>query len=97
MSDTVSVFLGECRERLVKGEATYGPVRADNRNRCAEALDEARDAYNYIVPIMLVKHPTIKNTPEWQGTVSCIYRLYKALKKLEVVEKVLESTQEKGG
>lgn len=97
MPDSISLFLGECRERLKAGEATYGPVRADERNRCKEALDEVRDAYNYIVPILLAKHPSIKKTAEWQGTVALIYRLYKALKKLETTEKILEATQGEGG
>ena len=84
-------FLQICAERIASGEAKYGPVRADERNRCQEAKEELYDAYNYIVPIMLRKHPRIKLTDEWQNAVVALYRAYRAVVALQAVERRYEA------
>jgi hypothetical protein len=84
-------FLRVCAERIASGESKYGRVRADDRNRCREAREELYDAWNYLVPIMLVKHPRIKTTDEWSAAVTAVYRAYKAVCALEKVEAVYET------
>jgi len=83
-------FLKICGERIAAGEEKYGPVRSDDRNRCQEAIDEVHDCFNYTVPIMLAKHPSIKETIEWGLAVKCIFKLYIALDELKAVEVELE-------
>ena len=91
MEKQSDAFLKVCAERIQKGEAKYGPVRADDRNRCQEAIEEIQDCFNYVVPIMLAKHPKIKETAEWEWAVTCIYRTYKALVELKPIEDEMES------
>ncbi len=97
--DTPTVeFLKFCREGIEAGEAKYGPVRADERNRSKEAIEETRDIFNYLVPLMLVKHPKIKLHAEWEQAVTLTYRLYRALRELQRVEERFErQPAEKGG
>lgn len=97
MPDVSGEFLRICKERLDAGEAKYGPVRADDRNRSREAIEEIWDSFNYIVPIMLAKHPRMKLQREWEHAVTLCYRLYKTLLELEKVEKGMEETLKKGG
>jgi hypothetical protein len=89
--DARAEFLRVCAQRIASGESKYGPVRSDARNRCAEALEELFDAYNYLVPIMLAKHPGIKNCPEWSDAVFKVWRAYRAVKKLQAVELKMEA------
>lgn len=90
MENQYDEFLKVCAERILDGEKKYGPLKADSRNRCQEAIEEVHDAFNYVVPIMLVKYPDIKMHPEWETCVTLIYRLYKALVQLKTVEDELE-------
>ena len=91
MEDKKAEFLKICAERIADGEAKYGPVRSDERNRSQEAIEEVYDAFNYVVPIMLAKHPSIKETIEWGVAVKCIFRLYIALEELKTAEIELEN------
>lgn len=91
MNKCTDEFLKVCAERIKKGEAKYGPVRADDRNRCQEAIEEIYDSFNYTVHLMLAKHPKIKETAEWEWAVTCIYRAYKALVELKTIEDEMES------
>lgn len=84
-------FLKVCAERILNGDAKYGKVRSDDRNRCQEALEENYDCFNYTVPIMLAKHPKIKETAEWEWAVTCIYRTHKALIDLKVIEDEMQN------
>ena len=95
MEKQSSEFLRICNERIKQGEPKYGPVRSDDRNRCQEAIEEIFDAFNYTVPIMLVKHPKIKETAEFEWAVTSIYRAYKSLLELQKVE--IEMEQKQGG
>lgn len=93
MENQSAEFLKICADRIKDGEAKYGKVRSDERNRCKEAIDEIYDAFNYTVPIMLAKHPKIKETAEWEWAVTSIYRAYKALLELHKVEVDMEQKQ----
>ncbi len=95
MENQSAEFLKVCSDRIKDGEEKYGPVRSDDRNRCGEAIEEIYDAFNYTVPIMLAKHPKIKETAEWEWAVTSIYRAYKALLELQKVE--VEMEQKPGG
>ncbi len=97
MPDVSGDFLRICKERLDAGNEKYGPVRADERNRSREAIEENYDIFNYLVPIMLAKHKAMKLQREWEHAVTLNFRLHKALLELEKVEKAMEQTLIKGG
>ena len=88
-------FLAICARRITEGEEKYGPVRDDPRIRAREALAETFDVYNYAGPILLAKHPELKNHPARLEVLRCNFKTYMALLWLEKVE--MELTREKGG
>lgn len=94
---TASEFLRTCRERILKGEAKYGPVRSDPRNRSREAMEEAYDIQNYIDPILMAKFPQLRNHPARINAIYYNFQTYKCLLELEKAEKELEQTEKKGG
>ena len=96
MEKQSSVFLKACEERIKKGEPKYGPVRADERNRCKEAIEEVYDVHNYIVPLMLKKWPKIKETVEFEWAVISTFRLYRALLELQKIEVEMEQKTQGG-